>query len=84
MEEYISECCFAYPAGELDMSTVKYGGPSGFCGRCLDNCIFLPAMECSQCLGDGFVINEEMYPDVVCMECPQCNGECYAINLKVS
>jgi|TARA_R110000824_G_scaffold130097_3_gene291760 hypothetical protein len=38
---YISECCFAYPAGELDMTTVKYGGPSGFCGRCWDNCIFV-------------------------------------------
>jgi len=23
---YISECCFAHPATELDMSTVKYGG----------------------------------------------------------
>jgi hypothetical protein len=43
MEEdmYVSECCGAYPAIELDMSTVKYGGPSGFCGRCLDNCIFV-------------------------------------------
>jgi len=40
-EMYISECCGAYPAIELDMSTIKYGGPSGFCGRCLDNCIFV-------------------------------------------
>ena len=37
---YISECCFAHPATELDMSTVNYGGPSGFCSRCHDNCIF--------------------------------------------
>lgn len=39
-EELISECCFAYPVGELDMSTVPYGGASGFCGRCNDNAIF--------------------------------------------
>ena len=39
--EYISECCFAPPALELDMSSVPYGGPSGFCGRCLDNTIFI-------------------------------------------
>jgi hypothetical protein len=43
--EYISECCFAPPATELDMSSVKYGGPSGFCGRCLDNAIFIPAED---------------------------------------
>ncbi len=39
-EEYISECCGAYPFGELDLSTVPYGGPSGFCGHCKDNAIF--------------------------------------------
>ena len=38
---WVSECCFAYPIGELDHSTDKYGGPSGFCGRCHDNCILL-------------------------------------------
>ena len=38
---WISECCDAYPIGELDMSSVPYGGPSGFCGRCKDNCIFI-------------------------------------------
>lgn len=40
-EEYVSECCDAPPAMEMDMSTVPYGGPSGFCGRCYDNCIFI-------------------------------------------
>lgn len=43
--EYISECCYAPPYASdyigLDMSTVSYGGPSGFCSRCLDNCIFI-------------------------------------------
>ena len=38
--EWLSECCTAYPIGELDMSSVPYGGPSGFCSRCHDNCIF--------------------------------------------
>jgi len=40
-DNYISECCGASPSGELDMSTVKYGGPLGFCGRCRDNSIFV-------------------------------------------
>ena len=51
---YISECCFAHPATELDMSTVKYGGPSGFCGRCYDNCIFI-----LEDMGEPFDTNEE-------------------------
>ena len=38
---WVSECCTAYPIGELDMSSVPFGGPSGFCGRCHDNCIFI-------------------------------------------
>ena len=37
---YLSECCDAPPIGELDMTTVPFGGPSGFCGICHDNCIF--------------------------------------------
>ena len=37
---WLSECCDAPPAWELDMSSVPYGGPSGFCGRCHDHCIF--------------------------------------------
>ena len=46
MENYLSECCYAQPVLEMDMSTVKYGGPSGFCGRCYDNCIFfIPCTE---------------------------------------
>ena len=55
-EGYISECCFAYPIGELDMSTVKYGGPSGFCGRCWDNCTFLV-----EDMGEPFDTREEKY-----------------------
>jgi len=42
---WISECCYAYPLGELDMSSVPYGGPSGFCSRCHDNCIFIKEDE---------------------------------------
>ena len=38
---YLSECCDAPPIGELDMTTVRFGGPSGFCGVCQDNCIFV-------------------------------------------
>ena len=42
--EWISECCDAPPieAGGIgiDESTIQYGGPSGFCSRCHDNCIF--------------------------------------------
>ena len=51
---YVSECCFAQPAPELDMSTVPYGGPSGFCGRCFDNCIFF-----LEDMGEPFDTNEE-------------------------
>ena len=53
---YVSECCFARPIGELDFSTVNYGGPSGFCGHCLDNCIFLP-----EDMGEPFDTKEEKY-----------------------
>ena len=42
--EWLSECCSAPPieAGGIgiDESTIPYGGPSGFCSRCHDNCIF--------------------------------------------
>jgi len=55
--DWISECCEAEPFGELDMSTVNHGGPSGFCNRCLDNCIFVP----SQDPGDPFDTKEEKY-----------------------
>jgi hypothetical protein len=53
---YISECCFASSIGELDMSTVAYGGPSGFCGRCHDNCIFV-----LEDIGEPFDTNEEKW-----------------------
>ena len=53
-QNYISECCYAYSSGELDMSTIKYGGPSGFCGRCSDNCIFV-----LEDMGEPFDTNEE-------------------------
>ena len=45
MDEYLSECCYAQPALELDMSTVPYGGPSGFCCRSYDNCLFFLESE---------------------------------------
>ena len=53
---YLSECCFARPFGELDMSSARYGGPSGFCSRCLDNCIFLV-----EDMGEPFDTREEKY-----------------------
>ncbi len=53
---YLSECCFARPFGELDMSSARYGGPSGFCSRCLDNCIFL-----EEDMGEPFDTKEEKY-----------------------
>jgi len=43
--EWLSECCYAEPYGELDMSSVKFGGPSGFCIRCEDPCIFIKNPE---------------------------------------
>ena len=42
---WVSECCTAPPIGELDMSSVLFGGPSGFCSRCYDNCIFIVEEE---------------------------------------
>ena len=51
-----SECCEAVPHGGLDMSTVNYGGPSGFCSTCLDNCIFFV-----EDAGDPFDTKEEKY-----------------------
>ena len=42
---WLSECCTAPPACEPDFSTVTYGGPSGFCGKCHDNCIFYKEEE---------------------------------------
>ena len=53
---WFSECCDAEPHGEMDMSTINYGGPSGFCSRCYDNCIFFLGD-----LGDPFDTKEEKY-----------------------
>jgi len=48
--DYLSECCYSPPYGELDMSTVPYGGPSGFCSTCYDNCIFkMVEPKCYHC-----------------------------------
>ena len=51
---WVSECCDAESEGEMDMSTVNYGGPSGFCARCHDNCIFFV-----EDTGDHFDTKEE-------------------------
>ena len=66
-EEYISPCCSAPPALEMDMSTVPYGGPSGRCMRCGDNCIFM--IPCYNCGDESKVIGKdtEMY-------CTDCNN----------
>ena len=42
---WVSECCTALPIGELDMSSISFGGPSGCCSRCQDNCIFIVEKE---------------------------------------
>jgi len=53
---WLSECCDARPIGEMDFSTWNYGGPSGFCGHCLDNCIFF-----GEDPGEPFDTKEEKY-----------------------
>tara|TARA_Y100000296_G_C5138582_1_gene239672 strand:+ start:667 stop:798 length:132 start_codon:yes stop_codon:yes gene_type:complete len=40
----------------MDFSTWNYGGPSGFCGHCLDNCIFF-----GEDAGEPFDTKEEKY-----------------------
>ena len=55
MSDWISECCEAVPlGGEVDESTIPYGGPSGFCSRCKDNCIFV-----LEDMGEPFDTQEE-------------------------
>ena len=55
MSEWISECCEASPLGDMvDESTIPFGGPSGFCSRCKDNCIFV-----LEDLGEPFDTQEE-------------------------
>lgn len=62
---YISECCSAPPATELDMTTVKYGGPSGFCGRCFDNCTFI--IPCYNCGDEAILVRDD--GEIYCVEC---------------
>jgi hypothetical protein len=38
--EWLSQCCDAKPALEVDESTIPYGGPTGFCSHCYDTCGF--------------------------------------------
>lgn len=55
--EWFSECCEAVPMEDtLDESTIPYGGPSGFCSRCHDNCIFFV-----EDAGEPFDTREEKY-----------------------
>jgi hypothetical protein len=57
MSDWISECCEASPLGDvLDESTISYGGPSGFCSTCHDNCIFI-----LEDMGEPFDTNEEKW-----------------------
>ena len=63
--DFVSECCYRGPATELDMSSMKYGGPSGFCGKCLDNCIFI--VQCHNC-GDNAVLTRKDF-DQYCQKC---------------
>ena len=65
MLEYISECCYASPVLEMDMSTVKYGGPTGFCSRCFDTCgFFVPCYNC----GDGATVVKDD-GEIYCTDC---------------
>ena len=43
--DWRSQCCDASPlyidgVVDIDESTIPYGGPSGYCSHCHDNCIF--------------------------------------------
>jgi hypothetical protein len=41
-KQWLSECCDATPVfKELDLSTIPFGGPTGFCSKCHDTCIFI-------------------------------------------
>ena len=61
MIDWVSECCDANPMEDmLDMSTLPYGGPSGFCSTCHYNCIFLAIEEDYETEpGDHFDTQEE-------------------------
>ena len=60
---WVSECCDSIPIGELDISTVSYGGTEyyrvGFCSTCKDNCIFV--VEDTGEPEDHFDTKEEKY-----------------------
>ena len=64
-EEYISPCCSAPPALEMDMSTVQYGGPSGRCIGCSDNCIFM--IPCYNCGDESKVTGKDT--EMYCKDC---------------
>jgi hypothetical protein len=38
--EWLSLCCDAMPAIEVDESTIPYGGPIGYCSHCEESCGF--------------------------------------------
>ena len=40
MYEWLSQCCDARAALEVDESTIPYGGATGFCSKCHDTCGF--------------------------------------------
>jgi hypothetical protein len=42
---WISECCSVQPADELDMSTIQFGGPLGFCSGCSDKTQFVVLID---------------------------------------
>jgi len=55
MSDWISECCEAVPlGGEVDESTIPFGGPSGFCSTCHNSCIFFV-----EDMGEPFDTQEE-------------------------
>ena len=53
---WFTECFEAVPLGEVDESTIPFGGPSGFCSRCKDNCIFFV-----EDMGEPFDTQEEKW-----------------------
>ena len=55
---WASECCDVGPAQgtEVDESTIKYGGATGFCTHCKDTCGFYYVDP-----GDPFDTREEKY-----------------------
>ena len=56
MIDWLSQCCDAPPLMEVDISTIPYGGPTGFCSHCKDLCDFY-----SEDPGDHFDTRAEKY-----------------------